>query len=1061
MRLPHQSIARPISATVASLIILLLGAGSMLGLPVAEYPEVVPPTIAINAAYPGANPETIAETVASPLEQEMTGLPNLLYQESQSLPDGAMQLTLTFDLEADLDTLLPEVQNRVQRATPRLPEEVRRLGVTTEKATRNLLMVVHLRSPDGSMSMLDLGNFARLRVEDELASLPGVSSAPVFGAGEYSMRVWLDPLRMDAHGLTPSDVTAAIRSQNIQIAAGSLGQQPDATARAFQITLNTQGRLTEPEEFKRIVVKRSDTGTLTRLADVARVELGANSYSLRSLLDNQTAAAMPIFQAPNSNALAVSTAVRAKMAELDKDFPAGVEYTVVYDPTEFISASIDAVIETLFEALILVVIVVILFLQTWRASIIPLLAVPVSIIGTFAIMLPMGFTINALSLFGLVLAIGIVVDDAIVVVENVERHLRMGKSRKAAAHAAMREVAGPVVATTLVLCAVFIPTAFVTGLTGQFYQQFSLTIAIATIISTFNSLTMSPALAAVLLKPQVEGQRPGGWLFGWFFAGFNWMFDRMAGLYAKGIKLIVRRTIISIALYLGLLGVTGWIFQQTPSSFVPPQDKGYLICIVQLPDGASLDRTEAVVRQVGDIGLQHPAVAGAVGFPGLSVNGFTNVSNAGIVFLPLKPFEERLSPETYGEAVAGQLQGQLFGSIDQAFVLCVNPPPILGLGTTGGFKLFLQDKGNVGSEALFGAAQATLGAVFQTPILGQSYTSATMSVPRVAIDIDRDRILAQDVSLEAVYDAIEGYFGQRYVNDFNAFGRTWQVNLQAEADARDASADLTTLKVRSNSGQLISLASFISLRETAGPERTMHYNTFEAIDINSGAAPGVSGDAAKAAMEGILQQTLPPGVDYQWTELTYQQILAGNSGVWIYPICVLLVLMVLAAFYESITLPLAIVLIVPMCLLSALLGVWVVGGDNNIMTQIGLIVLFGLACKNAILIVEFAREAELKDGLSPVDAALLACRTRLRPILMTSISFILGVWPLVAASGAGAELRHATGITVFAGMIGVTVFGLLLTPVFYVALRKCFPGKLPDTTLNEYIENDPDTNQPT
>lgn len=633
----------------------------MLQLPISEYPEVVPPTIAINASYPGANPETIAQTVAGPLEQQMTGLDSLLYMYSQSMPDGAMQLTLTFALGTDLNSTLTEVQNRVQRATPRLPEEVRRLGVTAEKATRNLLMVVHLQSPDESVSMLDLGNYARLRVQDELLRIPEVSSAPVFGAGEYAMRVWLDPIAMEARQLTPNDIAAAIREQNIQVAAGSLGQQPDPTGRQFEISLVTQGRLNNPEEFNDIIVQRSDAGHLTRLGDVARVELGSNAYSLRSLLDNQNAAAIPIIQAPGSNALEVATSVRATMAELAPQFPAGITYRVVYDPTKFISASIDAVIETLFEALILVVIVVIIFLQTWRASIIPLLAVPISIIDTFAIMLPLGFTINALSLFGLVLAIGIVVDDAIVVVENVERHIGLGKKPREAARAAMREVAGPVVATTLVLCAVFIPTAFVTGLTGQFYRQFSLTIAISTIISTINSLTMSPALAAVLLRQPKPGERLGGKIFGWFFAGFNWVFDKSAAGYAAVIRQVVRFGVIAMMCYAGLLFLTYKAFEETPTSFVPPQDKGYLICIIQLPDGASLERTEAVVRQVGDVALQHPAVSGAVGFPGLSVNGFTSVPNAGIVFLPLKPFEERLSPELYSATAAQALQMQLFG----------------------------------------------------------------------------------------------------------------------------------------------------------------------------------------------------------------------------------------------------------------------------------------------------------------------------------------------------------------------------------------------------------------
>ena len=834
MRLPQTSISRPITAVVLSLIIMLMGGAAVFQLPISEYPEVVPPKISVSASYPGADSETVAQTVAGPLERQMTGLENMLYMESSSMPNGSMTLDMTFALGTDLNDTLTEVQNRVQRATPRLPEDVRRLGVTAEKDSGTLLLVIHLLSKGGDYSQLELGNYGRLRVQDELVSIQGVSGAPVFGSGEYAMRVWLDPLEMEARGLTPNDVTAAIRSQNIQVAAGTLGQQPNATQRAFEISLVTQGRLKEVSEFEEIVINRSETGHLIRLRDVARVEMGANSYSLRSLLDNQNATAIPIFQAPDSNALAVATAVREKIEELSKDFPPGIEYQVVYDPTQFIDASIDAVVETLFEALALVILVVIVFLQTWRVSIIPLLAVPVSIIGTFAVMLPLGFTINALSLFGLVLAIGIVVDDAIVVVENVERHIRLGKNPKAAARAAMREVSGPVVATTLVLCAVFIPTAFISGLTGQFYQQFALTIAISTIISTINSLTMSPALAAILLKKQVEGHRPGGVVFGWFFAGFNWFFDKASAAYSAMTRQIIRFSPLAMLFYVVLLGATVWSFMRTPSSFIPPQDKGYLIAIIFLPDGASLDRTEAVVKQVGDIALQHPAIDGAVGFPGLSIAGFSNVSSSGVVFFPLKDYSERQGPGMSAEEVAQQLGGQLFG-LDEALVICAAPPPILGLGTTGGFKLFLQDKGNIGQAELFQVTQQVMGAIRQNEYLDgmNTRTSATLSVPRLDIDVDREQAMAQGVQLPAIFEALQGYFGQQYVNDFNALGRSFQVFVQADASARDASDDLQRLKVRAEDGRLLPLASFVDLKETAGPERTTHYNTFEAMDINS------------------------------------------------------------------------------------------------------------------------------------------------------------------------------------------------------------------------------------
>ena len=1041
-RLPLFFIDRPILAGVLSLLILLLGAAAMFRLPISEYPEVVPPTIAINALYPGASPETIATTVAGPLEQQMTGLDNLLYMFSQGMPDGTMQLTLTFKLGTDLNPLLTEIQNRIQRATPRLPEEVRRLGVTAQKATRNLLMVVHLKATDERFDMLTLSNFARLSVRDNLLRIPGISDVPIFGGGEYSMRVWLDPERMAARGLAPTDVANAIRNQNVQVAAGTLAQQPVGTTTGFELTITTQGRLSDTEQFAAIIVKRGDDGQLVRVSDVGRVELGAGSYSLRSLLDNQSACALPIIQAPGSNALEVSNAVRATMKELAKGFPQGVTYEVVYDPTLFIRASIKAVVHTLIEALILVVLVVILFLQSWRAALIPLLAVPVSIIGTFGVMYGLGFSINALSLFGLVLAIGIVVDDAIVVVENVERNIALGMQPRAATRQAMREVSGPILATALVLAAVFIPTAFISGLSGQFYQQFALTIAISTVISAFNSLTLSPALAAILLKPHAAGHRPGGLLLGWFFAGFNRMFASAANGYVGLAGRAVRMAAITLVLYLGLVACGGWLLTTTPTSFVPQQDKGYLIAFCKLPDGASLDRTEAVCRQMTDIARAHPAIDAAIAFPGLSINGFTNASNSGIVFIRLRPFAEREAPGMDSASVAKAIQGPMFGITD-ALVLAVNPPPIIGLGSTGGFKLYLQDRGDVGMEALFSIAQGVLAQARQRPELNgqQTYTLSTMGVPRIGVEVDREKALAMGLRLEDVHDALQGYFGRIYANDFNRFGRTWQVNVQADAEFRLDNEDFARIKVHGPNGAMVPLSTLVTIHETAGPDRAMQYNTYPAIDINGTAAAGVSGDAAQGAMSQILAN-LPPGVSYEWTELTYQQILAGNTAVYVFPVCILLVFLVLAAFYESLVLPLAIVLIVPLCLLSAFIGIQITGGDNNIMTQIGLIVLVGLACKNAILIVEFARDAELHEHLSPFDAALKACRLRLRPVIMTSIAFILGVVPLVLATGAGAELRHATGVAVFAGMIGVTIFGLLMTPVFYVVLRRMFPSPL-------------------
>ena len=837
MRLPQYFIDRPIFAGVMSVVIVLLGLLAMFKLPVSEYPEVVPPTIAINAFYPGASPETIAATVAGPLEQQMTGLDGMLYMFSQSMPDGAMQLTLTFKLGTNLDVMLTEVQNRIQRATPRLPEEVRRLGVVSQKATRNLLMVVHLLS-DGKMSSLDLANYARLSVRDRLLRIPGVSDAPVFGPGEYSMRVWLDPEKMAARNLAPSDVVAAIREQNVQVASGTMAQQPVSTATPFELTITTQGRLTETTQFEDIIVRRGDLGQLVRLKDVARVEIGANTYALRSLLGVRkedgsvdpagllTATALPIIQAPESNALDVSNDVRTTMDQLAKSFPPGVSYAIVYDTAQFVRTSIEAVIHTLIEAIILVVIVVILFLQTWRASLIPLLAVPVSIIGTFAIMLSFGFTINALSLFGLVLAIGIVVDDAIVVVENVERNIALGLTPRAATKQAMREVSGPILATALVLSAVFIPTAFISGLSGRFYQQFALTIAISTVISAFNSLTLSPALAALLLKPHTPGLRPGGFLFGWFFAAFNKVFGVASATYVGVTRRVIRFGLIAGAMYLILLGGTGWIFGHTPTSFVPPQDKGYIIAFANLPDGSSLDRTDKVIRQMGAIIMNDEGVAGAVAFPGLSINGFTNAPNAGIVFIRLKDYEQRRGPGLDAKSIADRLQMPMFG-INDAFVLVVAPPPIQGLGTSGGFKLYLEDRGNLGQEALFNAAQDVLGAARGSGKLNPraTYTLSTLGVPRVKIDIDREKVIAQGLRLPDVYDALQGYFGTIYANDFNRFGRTYQVNVQADAPFRLTNADLENLKVRNGAGRMVPLASFVHVSDTAGAERAMQNNT--------------------------------------------------------------------------------------------------------------------------------------------------------------------------------------------------------------------------------------------
>ncbi|MBB1504460.1 multidrug efflux RND transporter permease subunit [Pseudoalteromonas sp. SG41-1] len=1039
MKFSHFFIQRPIFAAMLSLVILIAGGISLFQLPVSEYPEVVPPTVVVTANYPGANPTVIAQTVATPLEQEINGTENMLYMFSQATSDGRMTLTVTFSLGTDLDRAQVQVQNRVNSALPRLPQEVQRLGVVAEKSSPDLTMVVHLFSPEKTHDTAYLSNYADLYVKDQIARLSGVGDVKLFGGGQYSMRVWLNPDALAARELTAMDVVNALRAQNQQVAAGSLGAQPASTDSQFQILLNVKGRLNSIEEFQQVIIKVGEQGQLTRLSDVARVDLGQNTYSLRAELDNQPALAMPIFQRPGSNAIELSDQVRETMARLSKDFPAGVEYDIVYDPTVFVRGSIDAVIKTLLEAIALVVIVVVLFLQTWRASIIPLIAVPVSLIGTFAVMQWLGVSINTLSLFGLVLAIGIVVDDAIVVVENVERNIEQGLSPLEATRVAMTEVTGPIIAIALVLCAVFIPTAFISGLSGQFYKQFALTITISTVISAFNSLTLSPALAALLLKS--HDAKPDALtrllnrLFGrWLFAPFNRVFDRGAKGYQKLVQKLMRMSVVVVIAYVVLLGGTIKLFDAVPGGFIPAQDKQYLVAIAQLPDAASLDRTQDVVRQMQEIALQVPGVANTVAFPGLSVNGFTNSPNSAIVFTPLEAFSERSDPSKSAMAIAAQLN-QRFSAIDEAFVAVFPPPPIQGLGTTGGFKLQIEDRGNKGFETLFNSLQTVITKAQQDPALMGLYSSFRIQVPQMDIDIDREQALIQGIPLDEVFNALQVYLGSMYVNDFNLFGRTYQVNAQADADFRLDPEQILNLKVRNNQGNMVPLGSVLTATPTTGPDRVMHYNGYPSAELNGSPAPGYSSDQAQQAIELILADNLPTGIEYEWTEVTFQQILAGNTMVYVFPLVVLLVFMVLAAQYESLRLPLAIILIVPMTIFSALMGVWLVGADNNIFTQIALIVLVALASKNAILMVEFARDKN-NHGLSHFDAILEACRMRLRPILMTSIAFTAGVIPLVLATGAGAEMRHAMGNAVFSGMIGVTVFGLLFTPVFYILVTK-------------------------
>ncbi|MBJ7275865.1 multidrug efflux RND transporter permease subunit [Marinobacter salarius] len=1035
MNISRFFVDRPIFAAVLSIIIFAIGLISIPNLPVSEYPEVVPPSVVVRTVYPGANPKEIAETVATPLEEAISGVEDMMYFKSVAGSDGVLQMTVTFRPGTDAEEATVRVQNRVSQAQARLPEEVRRQGVTTQKQSPTFLMVVHLTSPNGTYDTLYLRNYARLHVRDRLARIQGVGDAQIFGGGDYAMRAWLDPDRIAARGLTASDVVRAMREQNVQVSAGQIGAEPVPDS-DFLTLINARGRLETVEEFGDIVLKRGDNGEILRLEDVARLEMGAGDYTLRSQLDGKDAVALGVFQAPGANALEIRDEVIATMDELSARFPQGVEYEAVYDTTIFVSDSIKAVIATLLEAVLLVVLVVTLFLQTWRASIIPLLAVPVSVIGTFGALYLLGYSINTLTLFGLVLAIGIVVDDAIVVVENVERNIEEGLKPLAAAHQAMKEVSGPIIAIGLVLCAVFIPMAFLSGVTGQFYRQFAVTIAISTVISTINSLTLSPALAAMLLKPHSAPkdrlQRVVDALFGWLFRPFNRFFNASAEKYQGGVSSSLRRRGAVFVVYALLLTGTGLMFKAVPPGFIPIQDKLYLMAGVKLPEGASLERTDQLLQKVTDIAMETEGVANAVAFPGLNALQFTNTSNTGVVFFPLKPFDER-------SLSAGEINAQInqrISGLKEGFAFSFMPPPILGLGNGSGYQLFIEDRGNLGYGALQNAVNQFQGAISQTPGMGYPITSYQANVPQLDAEVDRLKAKAQGVPLTELFDTLQTYLGSTYVNDFNRFGRTWQVIAQADAPYRDSVEDIARLRTRNDQGEMVPIGSMVNIRQSFGPDPVLRYNGYPAADIAGEADPRVLSSAqAMDTLTALADQVLPAGMAFEWTDLSYQQATQGNAALVVFPLAILLVFLVLAALYESWTLPLAVILIVPMCMLSALIGVWFSEGDNNIFVQVGLVVLIGLACKNAILIVEFARELELQ-GRSIVEAALEACRLRLRPIIMTSITFTAAVVPLVLATGAGAEVREALGTAVFAGMIGVTLFGLFLTPVFYVALRK-------------------------
>lgn len=1034
---------RPIFASVLSIIIFVVGLISIPSLPVSEYPEVVPPSVQVSARYPGANPKTISETVATPLEEAINGVENMIYMKSVAGSDGTLTLNVTFKLGTDPDQAQVQVQNRVSQALPRLPEDVRRQGVTTQKQSPNLMMAVHLISPDDSLDATYIRNYAVLHIRDELSRIPGVGLAAVFGSGDYAMRLWVDPQRAAALGVTAADVVSAVREQNVQVSAGQIGASPMPNGSDFLISINAKGRLESEEEFGNVVLKTGIDGEITRLRDVARVELASSQDSLRALLNGRQAVAIPIFQSPGSNSLEVSAAIREKMAELGEQFPEGLEWEVAYDPTVFVSTSINSVIKTLLEAVLLVVLVVILFLQTWRASLIPLLAVPVSIVGTFAVLLMLGFSINTLTLFAMVLAIGIVVDDAIVVVENVERNIEEGLTPLAAAHQAMREVSGPIVAISLVLCAVFVPMAFLDGITGQFYRQFATTIAIATIISAINSLTLSPALAATLLKPHGAKldipARIIERLFGWIFRPFNRFFQRNSERYQRVVGHSLKRRGLVFGVYLVLLAGTFALFQQVPGGFIPIQDKTYLVGSIRLPEGASLDRTEEVARRVSELALETEGVANAAAFVGFNALQSTNTPNVGTVFILFDDFDER---ERSATEIAAELNGKL-SQIKEGFAMTFMPPPIFGLGAGSGYSLYVQDRRGAGYGELQNATNMLAGALSQASGLSYPFSSYQANVPQMDAEVDRLQAKAQGVRMDDLFGTLQLYFGSMYINDFNLFGRTYQVVAQADAPFRDEVQDLDNLYTRNMNGEMVPISTMVTLRESYGPDPVIRYNGYPAADLMGQSDPSMlSSSEALATVEQVASQALPPGMQIQWTDLSFQQINQGSAAMVVFPLAVLLVFLVLAALYESWVMPLTVILIVPMCLLAALFGVWATGGDNNVFVQVGLVVLMGLACKNAILIVEFARELEM-DGKGPVEAALEACRLRLRPIIMTSVAFIAGVVPLVLASGAGAEVRNAMGMTVFTGMIGVTLFGLFLTPVFYVALRKLAGGKIP------------------
>jgi len=1032
-------IDRPIFATVLSVLIIIVGLIAQRSLPIGEYPEIAPPTVNIVASYPGASAAVIAETVAAPVEQEVNGVDNMLYLSSQSTGDGQMSINVVFKQGTDIDQAQVLVQNRVAVAEPRLPEEVRRLGISVRKSSPDLMMVVHMISPDGARDQQYISNYATLYVKDVLARVDGVGNVAIFGSRDYSMRVWLDPDKVAARGLTASEVVAALRAANLQVAAGAINQAPATSPGAFTLSVQTLGRLSGPEEFGNIVIRAEPDGQVVRVRDIARVELGAQDYTVNAYLNNKVATAIVIFQRPGSNALATASAIKAEMERLKGDFPPGVDYSVVYNPTEFIQASVDAVVTTLAEAVVLVALVVILFLQTWRAAIIPILAIPVSLIGTFAVMAAVGISFNTLSLFGLVLAIGIVVDDAIVVVENVERYLREGYTPREAAYKTMDEVGFALVAISLVLIGVFLPTAFITGLQGSFYRQFAITIAAATAISAFVSLTLSPAMAALLLKPhEPEAKRTGvlhrlGAPVRWFFNGFNWLFERFSAGYGYATARFVRFGFIMLLMYCGLLLVTYRYLVTTPTGLVPQLDRGYFIAAFTLPPGSTLERSDAVIRRAGDIITSRPGVRDAVAFTGFDGATFTNAPNSGVIFIALQPFADREKAGLTKDAILGDLRQQM-GTLTEAFAFVLEPPSVPGIGTGGGLKGYVQDRSGRGLPALEGATWAVAGAAMQDPAFTQSFSLFNTRTPEIYADIDRTKAEQLGVPISRVFETLSIYMGSAFVNDFNILGRTYRVTAQADNPYRLRLRDVANLKTRNADGDMVPIGSVATFTNKTGAYRVPRYNLYPAAEVQVGLKPGISSGQGIAAIEKITAERLPSGFGFEWTEIALQEKLAGSTAFIAFGLAVVFVFLLLSALYESWLLPLAVILIVPMCILAAMIGTTMSGFDRNILVEIGLIVLVGLAAKNAILIVEFAKQAQ-EQGKSRFEAAVIAARTRLRPIVMTSLAFILGVVPLVIATGAGAEMRQSLGTAVFAGMIGVTLFGLIFTPVFYVLSR--------------------------